>query len=121
NFHPIATRRAAWTCRIALFVYLATLRGGGRGASFACVKIWRGDRVAEGTRLLSGRGAKLRRGFESRPLRCSFPRNSPNFAVPGRNSDEIPRWVKSDAGIAGTLRRSRREQPRPLGCSLAPC
>jgi hypothetical protein len=32
----------------------------------------RGDRVAEGTRLLSGRRSKAYRGFESRPLRnCS--------------------------------------------------
>ncbi len=30
---------------------------------------WRGDRVAEGTRLLSGRRSKAYRGFESLPLR----------------------------------------------------
>ncbi|GEM_PF-716633 len=30
----------------------------------------RGDRVAEGIRLLSGRRSKAYRGFESHPLRC---------------------------------------------------
>jgi hypothetical protein len=46
--------------------YLITRR---RASAVLPASTWRGDRVAEGTRLLSGRGAKLRRGFESRPLR----------------------------------------------------
>ena len=54
----------------------------------------RGDRVAEGTRLLSGRRSKACRGFESRPLRK-------DFAAAARTKAMDPRW------------RGRSTCPRP--------
>ena len=48
-----------------------SLDAGRAAATFALLpqRAWRGDREAEGTRLLSGRRTKSYRGFESRPLR----------------------------------------------------
>ena len=49
-----------------------SLDAGRAAATFALPSsklTWRGDREAEGTRLLSGRRTKSYRGFESRPLR----------------------------------------------------
>src|SRR5690606_26825149 len=74
---------------------------------------WRGDRVAEGTRLLSGRRSKAYRGFKSRPLRqspnLSPPNSSPRTRIPRAEPRartqalEAPGWARCVAGS----RRSR--------------
>ncbi len=101
---------------------------------------WRGDRVAEGTRLLSGRRTKSYRGFESLPLRnttaprslrprvCSVPsgpalpdssrtrRQRLERAVPGRileDGFESPPSPLPDRRPTGP---PEAERPRALRC-----
>ena len=64
------------------------LRSPGNGSA------WRGDREAEGTRLLSGRRSKAYRGFESHPLRkrrarpvASTVSTGPRSVSRSRNAD----------------------------------
>ncbi len=106
---------------------MRVLRGGRREESR-----WRGDREAEGTRLLSGRSLTRNRGFESRPLRyvtvrgsacCRSPRRPPpalrSRSPPARESLRIelagPQFWRS--GRASSHSPSARASATP-SCAL---